>query len=928
MSSLQDETIRVAASQVRALANVHPGVCGAVKEVYANAEGYHSPSVNPYCNAVLVNEDDPRKAFIFFQSHSLVTVESSEHVLDLGHLQDAVAMSHRKFNVGTYIVSGKLCVEGKEGMIVISFDPATREGLVMRAYISAEGYVCKVQPVKITLDKTGTPSLFATASSPTERNRIEMLWLGTQWEKGEFNQGASHRDFCKMLWETTVKHAMGADTNDNKTYQTTTFLYCDLKTIVLEGKTEPECFLRSTANDILERRSDGTTGNGFRVTIREHFMPAVLRMPLVPSTEKKRDFSVMGKSIALTASGKEDAPWISRIASKVNTTPRTGETEWYVVCKDTASECYFKPTNVTMAAKLMKQNWEKGSRSLTGINNAEPVGIVVVHGDKVLSKGAFDFHTGKVFQVTPEAANGYEPLVTGVMRKGEPTHTDADALWVILGVPNAKREMDMSLTQAERDAQRLINAAVLGVDDSGLFGYEWLLRNIVRPFRKARKKVDLEGALKTTGVFKIEDFVDNTRGIVNYMTKVAVERDRQGEGALADDVDHGDRAHYATLFGLGQAGILQVGNCEQPMDKERLLDGSVDCRRLHKEVMRVVVHHDLKYPTPYVKAKRDGYQLKWQEVLEDAKEEDAKVQQIQDLYRIRVLQAEKEKHDQQQELARKAADEKARREAAEAKAADAERRASSRLEQKEKDLEQKEARVRKQAEQLKAKQAADKEKKAADDLVKKETNALKAKARQLRGKAAQTQFATNVAAFTEQWGFPDGMRIASNDIKPSGDIFSRSKAMKDVTRINEGHQVVEAIGYAFKPNSLFCGNKRELEDWVTGDMAKAMLKAAMEDEAVIKSLGLEFNFEFSKPPPLPPPYGAPSSGGGNAAGKRPMQPPTWRMAKPPVLKKQRGESSAESSPVVLPPSFIEDVDGADDVEDEQEDEAVEGIMEV
>jgi len=854
-----DETIRVAASQVRALSNVHPGFWGAVKENYANAEGYASDNTNPYCDSYLINEESSRLAYIFFRSHSSVTFTNASHVFDLGHLQDAVDMKHRKFNVGTYIVAGKMCRVGKEGMTVISFDPVRCEGLAMRAYISEDGYVCKVNPCLITLDKDGHPSLFASAKDATERNRIEKLWLGTQWENGEFNQGASHKDYCSMLWSTCVEHAMGGG-KPSKMFATTVFLYCDLKAVVLECKTAEECFLKSIEGDILER-DGGSPAYGFRNTIREHFMPYVNRMPLQGVEVKKRQFFVGGKAVTLNATGSEDAPWCSKMAKCINDAPKSGQ-EWYKLLSGHVSVKFSNLAGIN--ADRAVANFKHYSRAILGANQALPVGAVVVHGDKIISKTPFGMHKGECFQLVPEAAQLWEPLANALLNEGRVLPTHVDKLWALMGIPDAKRELDPDVTAAQRAEALGENARALGVDGSGTKGYKWLCQLLIKPFRKARTKVDVEGVKKSTGVFKIADYIDDKAVEINYMSKQAV-KDARAAGELDSDVNYANRMGYMAILGLTTAAVVQVGHCEQPMDKERLLDDAKS-KQLHKEFFRCLIHHVLSFPTPEVTAVRDAFLAKWAEVEADGAQEENNVEWVYAELRRRLQEAEKKKREQLAASARKAAEAEKKRQEAEAKAAEAERRAAvaaaaaksstrplnvqeealkDREVQKqlaiaaraEKRAAAKEARIREQRDE-------DARAKAEAARIKKEENKHKADLRHQRTQAAQSHFSSAVAQHTDSWSFPEQLVVKATNVAPEGDIYPRSRQTKDVARFNDLHSAVEAACYAFDIASLKPGNTPRVAAWVRNDpsIAISILESLMAAENVPHALRLDFNY--------------------------------------------------------------------------------------
>ena len=926
------ETIRVAEGQLIALSNVHPGVWGAVKEVYANAEGYASDKTTPYCDAVLVDENNPDRAYLYFSSHSYIA--EPEHVFDLGHLGSASAVMHRKFNIGTYITAGKLCRVGKTGMTVISFDPATNTGLVMRAYVGDDGYVCKVNPAKITIDsKSGKPVLFTANMSAEQRNVTERLWLGTRWEVGEFNQGASHAAYCQMLWDTTIKHA-----REYKKHATTTFLYTHLKTWDDDGYVpSPLCFLMSTHNDILERESD-SPAYGFRNTIREHFAPCINNMPLVSTDLKKRMFKVMGTPVNINSSGNVDAPWIARVSRALNLEPRI-VSEWYNLC---GGKVMVKFANVEAPAQQILTNFKHYARHICGVTQALPVGACVLHGDKHISASPFALHEGRVFQLRPEASTLWEPLANALLLEGRATEKHVDKLWEIMGVPSARLEIDPKATPEQRATQLKINSDILRVDDTGTKGYKYVSKLIVRPTRKARTLVDVAGVKDTTGVFNLKDYLDEKKKEKNYLDKEAVSEARVA-GTLADDIDFKKRIGVAALLGLTTAAVVQVGNLEQPMDKEHLLENA-DSKRLYKDFYRCLVHHVLCHPTSEVVKIRDAFLDKWREAEADAIAEDKDVAWIKAEFARRTAAEEKKKKEAHAAAQKKAAEEERKRIAAEKKADD-EKKKREELERRTADgqrvsdrharedaakeaavldaiakaAEKEAAAARKEAALL-AREAARELQKQEQERLREEKNQQKAKSRQNRGKVAESVFSTAVANLIGGWGWPEQMRVDASDISSKGDLLPRSKATETTARITEGHQAIEAVAYAFETESLQPGNKRKLESWVSGDMAKKMLQDIMEDDRIVKSLGLEFNWHNKVGKrKMPVTIDVDATVATPADAQLPELPASAvvsQTAQPP-RKKQRGtnndEAASSASSVSGSPAGAAGADGDDDI---------------
>lgn len=767
-----NDTIRVAASNLRALSHAHPGVRGIVKEVYANAEGYASVGVIPHCNAVLVDEDDADLAYLFFRSHS--TIDKSDRVLDIGHLDDIDSQPatetsrHRKFNVGTYIVAGKLCDRNKEGMIVATFDPVARAGHVMRAYVGDEGYVCRVPPVPLALDEANKPTLFSTPQALRDRNRIEKLWLSTRWEV-PLNIQESHANFCEMLDRVAIAHSF-----EGKKFVTTAFVYTHLKTVHDEEQQKRVCFLRSTSNDILDR----VEGSSFRDALREHFLPHVNGMPLMPGP-KKRLFQVMGVPVTLAPTHDVNAPWIAKVAQLLND---SSSNKWYALLGGAAHVKIAKLSEPL--AKRVYDNFRSHSRStISASAGALASGIVVSHIDKVLSKTPFGFYRGDCFQVTPETAAMYDSLVDCFLSDARIKEDHVDQLFALLGVNDAKNEVDMSLSDDQRSRQLSINAKILGIDD--VTGYAHMTKMIVRPHRKARKVVD-----------KVNLVIDETR-----VDKV-----------YTRDPQLSSRLHYVSLLGLDAAAVLQVGGLEQPIDKERILDDEAS-RRLHAHVLRCLVHHDLHHPTSAVAALRTAMLDGWKQMTIDARREEDDVAWI----KAEIVRREAETLQRRQ---------RERQEADERELANGERlRLLDRMEQRALDAE---ARVVEKERET----AEEDRRRARAQLERREVIRQRAESRR---NEAERLFSAGVKGFLNEFGALARV-YAGETFEVSK--FRRSKSTAQTAKYNKTHQWIEAVGYAMDSSSLL--GKRKLARWVTGDMAKAMVETLMSDDIIMSAIGARY----------------------------------------------------------------------------------------
>jgi hypothetical protein len=854
-----DKHIKVAASQLRAFGHLLPSVCDCAKEIYANAEGYCTSGDTPFCDSRLFNEEDHDRAFIVFRSHSSLTPTTAKHVFHLGHLDGVEKKKHRRFNLGTYVVAGTMCRENKEGMIVASFNPATRTGLVMRAYVDAQGYVCHVEPVTITLNTEGMPTLFAAGIDVVERNRIEMLWLGTQWEEGEFNQGASHRKFCKMLYETTVEHAMQG--NPSKPFDkpgglhsTTSFIYFDLKTKVIDGATK--CFIKSTDNDILEVDADGAYG--FRTTVREHFLPHVNRMPLTGTDLRRRLFQVQGVPVTITASGAESSPWCARVVDAVNKVSTSGNDGWYQLCRDTEFPVWVKFAIMQYPIKKITDNFYKHGSLVLNESQALPVGVVVTHLDKVLNKSAWSALNGDYFQQPPAVASKWHGWSSQLLTAGRIKASHVSTLWELIGEPNAHCECDGE-TDEIRTRQRARNVSRIQVvlPDGTQIGFQETLNMFIRPYRRCRKKVDRAGVERTKGLFKIENYVNETTEEVQYMSREAVSAARES-GDLEEGVNYSKREHLVLLAGLCVAAVMQVGECPQPMDKEKLQD-PVDAKRLYKEFFKCMVHHVLSNPPAEVASMRDAFLLKWKEVAADSHKEDADVAWIREEYRRRVDAEDKRKAAASADAARRRAAAEANAKAEREKREEIERkqaegiRMSARLNPEEEAM--KDEAVQKELAKAKREQErlAKKEKKLQEEQeqrekkereqkeAKLEEKERKKKLKDKREKSIASAFSKSVSDWTGKFGWPEAMAVPIDKCDPKGTLMSRGSSTCDVLRLTPCAEVADAVMHAFVPKSLGSGKKRKLADWVTGDSAKLMLEALMEDDNMPLALGLKFN---------------------------------------------------------------------------------------
>lgn len=863
-----DRHIKVAASQLRALGHLLPNVCDCAKEIYANAEGYvtkyDTPYADadgnvtkydtPYCDSILFNEADWERAYIVFRSHSILTDKTAKHVFDLGHHTNAEKFKHRKFNIGTYVVAGTMCRENLEGMMIISFDPVIRKGLVMRAYVN-EGYVCYVEPVTITLEHdTCHPTLFSPGIDVVERNRIEMLWLGTQWEAPGYNQGLSHTMFCQMLKDTTIDHAMQGNTAKpaNKPgglHNTTSFLFFDLKTKIINNETK--CFIKSTKDDIMEVDAEGECG--FRTTVREHFLPHVKDMP-DGGNFKRRLFRVQGIPVVIKTSGSEYLPWCARVVDVVN----KGGCKWYKLCGDTDFPVFVKFAIEEYKTKDIGANFYKSGSLVLNNSHVLPVGVVVAHGDKVLNKSAWGAMTGEYFQKPPEIASRWHGWASQLLSNGRILESQVDTLWLLLGEPNANLEYKGGTDQI-RKTQRKKNVDCINVSlpDGTCIGYEQTLQMFIRPHRRGYKKVDRAGVEKHVGPFHLDSYIDKRLQMTYCLSREAVKETRE-EGNLNDDVNYHKRDHLVLLAGLSVAAVMQVGNCPQPMEKERLQE-PVDAKRLYKEFFKSMVHYVLSNPPPQVAKMRDTFLLKWEQVRVDMDKEEADVAWILEEHERRTKVEEERKAKEVQEVKRRAEDAEARATNERNMRLELERkqaegiRMSSRLNPEEEALKdehvQKElaktARVKENLARKEAKLKELEERRAAEamQVQQAKNDALKHR-EQLkvnREKVNLQEVPQSVASWTRKFAWPEQMIVTANKVNPKGTLMSRGSITSGIVRMKPCATIADAVMHSFVPESLAAGRKRKLANWVSGESAKLMLTALMEDCNLPAALGLKFN---------------------------------------------------------------------------------------
>ena len=844
-----DDRIRTTHAQIRALANVHSGTSGAVKEVYANGVGYATEGVTPYVDAILKNEKSVKGAYLYFISHSFV--DDFNHIFDIGHRSAAVvgeakatdmAALHRKFNAGTYITAGKVCMEGKEGMIVVCWDPYKREGKAGRAFINEEGYVCRVSEKRFTVSADGSVSFWADGDSGSHRDEVRKLWLGTQWETRR--EVDSHRLFCEMVQSHVVAHAQ-----QGKRFATTMFMYTDLKTAVDERTKQTVCFLRSTDRDILPFEEPDDSSLGFRKTIREHFMPYVNGCPGMKQL-KKRSFYVMGVPITQLAAAvgvrtstlEEESPWCAKVAALFNEHGGHPQSNWYPILGGKVRVKFVRVPGCT--PRQIYQNWWKYARAPSGANEALPVGTVMIHGDKVMNKTPFAVLTGQCFQEMPPMASKYESLVN-VMLKQEMTPSHVDELFLMLGMPDARLEQ-YGATPEICEEHRARNAKILFGHDTGSPAYRYVMCILVKPSRSARRVVDVDGLQ-----------LDETRVNCQYL-RLDTEAGQ----------DASSRLPRVALLGLDTAAIVQVENLDLPLDKERLL-ADAESRKFYQELLRCLVHHNLTHVSEEIEAVRKSYLEAWHRCEEDKAEEERRVQYIKhelqrqadakEAKRIAAEQRaaaakEEAKRVKAQAAAQAAAAQAAAAAATQNTAAEARRVAREEAKAEREAAENEKAKARQIAERLRAKeqkQEAKREKQEAAQLEadrkKREAAERKAERTRERESAAQSAFAIGVIAQQAEFGLPDGRRTDAATIKPGGDIFPRMGQSKATERINDTHQWLEAAGYCLDHATLRGSQRRKLNrSLVTPEVAYAMLESLLQDGMLPRALEAQLDTRQTK----------------------------------------------------------------------------------
>ena len=469
--------IKVTSASVRNLGNVHSDMTGPILELFTNATAY-SQDGKPYCDARLIDENDPNKARLVVLSHSFIS--ESSHIFNYGHLDTADKINHRKFNIGMYITAGRVCEKGKEGMIVITFDPNKRRGEVMRAYSENE-YMHSISKINIILKDDDTSTIFTDQTDEDEAHRIEKVWKNTLWQV-KLRQDQSHDKFCKMMDDTIISHAM------KEKKQSTAFIFINLKKVVIDKKNR--CFLTKTGDDIMEY--DGNENHSFRKTISAHFLPYITGLESHDVRERK--FYINGKLVNMACSKSKTASWIQQVGAQIQL--RTAK---FIQLCDNKVQVKFNYIKEDL--EIVCKNYKACSDFTITNNNLIPSGIVMTYYDKVFNSSPFSFHNGECFTNMPDTAIHFRYLVDAFCNKKPINDYDVVRFFQLIGIPNANIENDKKKSQEIRNNQLKKNSKILGIisDSEEHLGYDYMSKLLIKPGRWIRKnnKETLEYDIKS-----------------------------------------------------------------------------------------------------------------------------------------------------------------------------------------------------------------------------------------------------------------------------------------------------------------------------------------------------------------------------------------------------------------------------------------------
>ena len=855
---------RIAPSHLVTLGSALTGVSSFIKEMGSNAEGYATEGTKPFFNVDLVNEKDPKNAYLWTLSHSSFDSQAAVKMWDVGHPKDFVKKKHRAFNVGTWVASTKVEEEDEIDVIAATIDPPTKKGFVTRGFVGESGYMETSIACDLHLvgdGKNARFKLFHTEESKRNYTYREKLWKGTQWENSEFGaMNQSETAFCDMLFEHMGKHSL------ERGHACTMHVFTNLRSTNDETGA-PRCFLQTTEQDIMMYYPDRApqVREGFRFHMREHFMPPIRNLPEQAATDdmalhRQRLFQVRSWPVSLAAVApeapagsqspayqqtemaqarelrdKDFPPWCQLVAHAFNASGDNAKwfTKIYDVLKNNNKEAWCKSVpSGESTQKLIYDNYK--NYSMQKVPTA--AGVCVVHGDKVISDTPWSFSNGSIFMSKPLASEAWSSLANSWAVSGDtPTEAHIKKFFTVIGLPEADFEVNADYPVV-RERHKQQNMHHLGVV-SPLGGYGWLRDSILPPIRdKAPKLIDVQTLT-----------IDETHKVVNYLNRLT--------GGAAG---YGMRSVCVEMLGLNTSTIVQTALLPTPLSKEKLSE-RVNADLLYRDVMRVQTNSVLSKLTAGSAATMDNNRKAWKLYRADVETE--KNNRI-------LIQKGLEKAAQKGERAASAA-QKVSEEAAAAikKAADAEELAKKNTLAANAVIEKANAAIRKGKETEKKaaeetaaeKRARERAEKKAKDLEAqiKEEEALKKQdkefreAKAARRKAGRTanlagpklSFPIGAHRVMREVGFPEDKLVAQADLNMDTDVYVRKEGYKDVAKNNTSGEIFAALIRTMDGASIRPGQKRKASSMLTGEMAIKFCEHICGDEALIDALCLTYNKE-------------------------------------------------------------------------------------
>ena len=854
---------RIAPSHLVTLGSALKGVSSFIKEMGSNAEGYATENTKPFFNVDLENETDPKKAYLWTLSHSSFNEADAVKMWDVGHPKDFARRKHRAFNVGVWVASTKVEDEDQIDVIAVTINPSTKQGLVTRGFVGESGYMETTVACDLHLLGEGTDAhfkLFHTEESKRNYTQRVKLWKGTQWENPAFGaHDKSEAAFCRMLFEHMGKHSL------ERGHACTMHLFTNLRTTMGADGNE-RCFLQTAEHDIMMYHPDRRPHlrEGFRFHLREHFLPPIRNLPEQAATDdialhRQRIFQVRGWPVQLqpvqpeaTAGSQSPAyqqaemvqarelrdkdcpPWCQLVAYAFGAASTVAKhfTKIYDVKKDGIKDAWCKSAPAgERNQRIIYDNFKNYSSQKV----PTAAGILVTHGDKVISDTPWSFSNGAVFMSKPLAAEAWSSLANSWAVSGDTVNEGhIKKFFTVIGLPEAELEVNDSDPET-RERHKQQNMHHLGVEGNPLGGYAWLCDSLLPPVRdKAPKLVDVDTLT-----------IDETPKPINYINRVT--------GGAAGC---GMRSVCVELLGLNTSTIVQTSRLPTPLSKEQLSE-AVNADLLYKDVMRVQTNSILSGLTPGSAATMDINRKAWKLYREDIELEKNKRVLIQ-----KGLERAARRGAAASASAQKTTDEAA---AAIRKAAEAEEAAKKNTEAANELAQKANAAIRKGKEtekkaaeetatEKRARERAEKKAKDLEDQIKEEEAMKKLEREQREAKAARRKagrqanqegpkisFPVGVHRVMREVGFPDDKLVPIADLDMTKDVYVRLDASKEVGKNNEAGEIFAALIRTMDGTTIRPGQKRKASSMLTGDMAIKFCELLCGDEALVKSLVMGYN---------------------------------------------------------------------------------------